>query len=404
MKVLVWILLGLIGCIIVLSLLSLLIFGWYDKAVNNPEPSNKHITFVGNDKKLYDNCTSSQNADGSIIIASVLSRYRTPLNQISLIKLSPIGKFMWEKKISFARFTFWDLIPGILRGGKGRQDLNLLGINFVDGKYYLLLNRFNLKVNEPYILTFDAKGKLSNTTKIKLEMEKTAPAKSIMQKNFAYLGYQDLPSKLLCLAKLDIKTGNVINNSMLFYKQDSLSIYTIAADQADTTVSMTAYDGKNGCSYYMYTKSAELQEYFRTKPSSQFTVLKYIGARLYGVVKDDSLLQIVDLTSLSKPLIVVSDTPPDKNFRAKDLQLINGNFYVTIDVINPKAKEYGVDVIVRRYTPNREKPREYLIRGRGSETSFRLFATADKQLIVLGNSTSTKLERSMKVFASKFPL
>jgi hypothetical protein len=395
---------AIIATLLVMLFAAWKIYGWYFRSTNNPEPFNKNITFVGNDDRHYNYSQAMQNTDGSIVIASVLSGYRKPQPEVSLIKLSPLGKFEWEKIIHFTQPTFWNLVPSIIRRNKGIQSLNIQSINFVDGSYYLLLNRFNGKMKEPYILKLDVQGKLLTSTKIKLEMERFAPTQSFMQNNYAYLSYLDLKSKMLCLAKLDIKTGNVINNPMLFYKQDSLLVRALTADKADTTVSVTAYDRKTGCSFYMYTRTNDLKEYFRTQPGSEFTVLKYFGDKLYGVVKEDSLLQIVDLTSLSKPLILVTDKPPYQDFRARDLQIINGNLYVIFDAKNAMNKEFRYDAFVRKYSPDGDKPKEYLMQGKGMESPQRIFATADKQIIVIGFSTSTSLDRGVRVFASKFPL
>jgi hypothetical protein len=284
------------------------------------------------------------------------------------------------------------------------QHLNILGINNVDNKYYLLLNRYNRKVYEPYILIFNSDGKRLSTKKVKLQMVKIAPAVATMHEKFAWLSYLDLPNKMLCLAKLDIKTGEVLNNSMLFFKQNRLYQTAIAADQADTTVAITAYDRKAGCSFYEYSKTTDLKEYFRTKPTSKFTVLKYIGDKLYSVVKEDSLLDVVDVTDLQKPLIIMSEKPAFKDFIARDLQIINGNIYVTFDAESQKGKSYLYDTVIHKYTSFKELPKEYLIQGKGAEQAINIYGTNDKQIMVIGQSTSTAGGKGMRVFATKFAL
>lgn len=403
MKTVGWISLAIIGVIIIMLYASWQIYGWVYRGTNNPEPFNKNLTFVGNDNRNYSSSKTYQNMDGSIIIASVMIKMTSPHKEIDIMKLSSTGKLLWEKTFSFARFTFWDLVPAIIRRGRDVQHLEIQGINLVDGKYYLLVNRYNGSMFEPFILTLDTSGKKLSSGKVKLELDMEAPVKSIMQNNYAYMSYLDLATKMLCFAKIDVKTANIIINPMLFYKQDSLLINTIAVDKADTTVSMTAYDSKKGCSIYMYTPTLDLKEYIRTEPTSEFTFLKYIGDKLYGVVKEDSLLRIVDLTSFVRPLIVFTDTPPYKDFRAKDLSLINGNFFVALDVDNPQATDYRRDVVIRKYTPNGEEPKEYVIQGKRTENAYKLYPLSDQNLIVIGSS-SMNLNNGFRVFATKFKL
>jgi len=281
MKIFKWIIIGLISVITLLFVASWMYYGWHYRTPDNPVPDNKNLTFIGNDNRFYYNSKACQLKDSSIVIASVLARPKKNRDAVSIMKLSPGGMFLWEKKFSFAKLSFWDFVPAVIRKGKGHQFLNTLSINNLDGKYYILLVRYNLKVLEPFLLTLDSNGNLLNSDKVNLKLDRYTPIKSFMQNNYAYLSYLDTMVKMICVAKLNIKTGDVINNSLLFYKQDSLYFNAITADKADTTISLTAYDSKNGCSYYMYTPQYGLKEYFRTEPSSEFTILKYIDEKLY---------------------------------------------------------------------------------------------------------------------------
>jgi len=398
------IILGLIGIVVLLFIASWLIYGWYYRTTNNPQPDNKKITFVGNVNRSHYYSKACQLKDGSIAIASVLSRSDKIRDNISIIKLSAEGEFLWEHKFAFAKLSFWDFVPALLRKGKGHQYIKTLSIDFTDDKYYLLLNRYNLKIYEPHILTLDSQGKLLNSYKMQLKISLNTSSKGFIQNNFAYLSYLDQTDKILYVAKLDIKTGDLINKSMLFFKQNDLNLTAFAADKADTTISLTAYDSKKGCSFYMYTPKDDLKEYFRTSPNTEITVLKYIDDKLYGIIKEDSLLRIVDLTSLSKPLILETDIPRYKRFKVKDLQFINGDFYVCMDVTNQDKHEFSNDIVINKYSHTNETSSGYLIQGKNYETASYLFKTADNQMIVIGNSGSMKPGKSYRVFASKFKL
>jgi hypothetical protein len=381
-----------------------MIYGFIFRNTNNPEPLNKNLTFVGNNNSSYTNCKTFQNPDSTIIIASVMTKISSPHQKISIMKLSSVGKHLWEHEFRFSRFSLWDIVPAILRRNKGMQYLNIQGINLVDDKYFLLVNRFNGKVSEPFILTLDKSGKLLNSKRIDLELSLHASTKTFMQNNYAYMAYLDLTAKMLCLAKIDVKTSDILINPMLFYKQDSLYINAITVDKNDEMVSLTAYDSKVGCSFYAYTKDDDLKEYFRTEPTSEFTVLKYIGDKLYGVVKEDSLMRVVDLTSLSRPLIVFSDTPEYVKYKARDITIVNNAFYIAYDVDNPSDKDYRNDVALRKYTSAQEKPVEHLFQGKGYEAVYKIYTLQDKHLVVIGSSSSMSLNKGLRIFATKVAL
>lgn len=404
MKIFKWIIIVLIGLAVILFIASWLYYGWHYRTPDNPKPDNDNFTFIGNDNRNYYNSKACQLKDSSIVITSVLSKPKRFRDGISIIKLSPEGNFLWEKKFAFANLSFWDFVPAVIRKGKGYQFVNALNINFLDGNYYILLVRYNLKVLEPFLLKLDLNGKLLSSVKVNLKLDRYTSIKSFMQHNYAYLSYLDTMDKMICVAKLNIKTGDIINNSMLFYKQDSLYFNAITADRADTTISLTAYDKKKGCSYYMYTPTNGLEEYFRTEPSSEFTLLKYINEKLYGVVKEDSLQRIVDLTSLSKPLILFTDIPEYKYYKAKDLLIVNGDFYVCLDVINRDKHGLNKDIVINKYAKNNEKSTVYIIQGKKYENASYLFRTTDNQMLVIGNSSSMKLGRGYRVFTGKFKL
>lgn len=399
-----WFILIIAALVIALLYSSWMIIGFVYRSSNNPESANKNLTFVGNDNRSYLNSKIYQNADSTIIIVSVLSKITSPHQQINIMKLSNIGKPVWEKRFRFAKVILWDLVPAILRRNKGVQYLNIQGINLVGDKYHILVNRFNGKVYEPYILVVDKEGILQEQHRIDLELELNTSTKTFMQNNYAYMSYLDLTAKMICFAKIDVKTAEVVLNPMLFYKQDSLYINAIAVDKNDDMVFLTAYDSKVGCSFYAYTKDEDLKEYFRTEPTSEFTALKFINAKLYGVVKEDSLMRVVDLTSLSKPMVVFSDTPAHKKYRVRDLTIINNSFYLAFDVDNPNDKNYRNDVLIKKYLSPSQEPVEHLIQGKGFETVYGLYPLPHKSMLVIGNSSSMSLNKGLRVYATKIPL
>jgi len=123
-----------------------------------------------------------------------------------------------------------------------------------------------------------------------------------------------------------------------------------------------------------------------------------------GVVKEDSLLRILDLTSLSKPLILFTDIPEYIHYQAKDLQIVNGDFYVCLNVINRNNNALNKDILVCKYAKNNEKSTVFIIRGKKYENASYLFRTTDNRMLVIGNSNSMKTGKGYRVFTGKFKL
>jgi hypothetical protein len=402
MKILRWIILAVFIILLTLVLALMLYQGWYNRLQNMPEPTNKNMTFVGNDSAWYQYSKACQSSDGSIIIASSLMKKGRIRDEVSIIKLSPDGNFLWEKKFTFARTTVWDLIPAVFRKNKGHQNLQIAGISQSDNKYYVLLTRRNDRLDEPFVLEISAEGRLLKSTLVKLEIQNGASHKAFLQNGIAWLAFLDYKDKMLNLAKIGLKTPEVKLNAMLFFKQDSLHIKNIIADPKDSTAAIIAYDKQKGCSFYLYNKKFDLKEYFRTASGSEFTVLKYVNNKLLGVIREDSLLEIIDVTVYDKPLIPVQEIIMDKEFRPTALLENDGNFYVCLDTYPKGGKRSGQDIELRKYNSKGEKISTAAIGGKYSESAFGLFAGKDSTLIVIGRSLSGKFRSGIRLFVSKF--
>jgi hypothetical protein len=403
MKKTLIIILAVVGTIIVVFFAIWKVYGWAYRNANNPEPFNKNLTFIGNDNRTYMFSKTVQNPDSSIVIASVLIKMTSLHKEIDVMKLSSTGQLLWEKEFPFERFSMWDMVPGLIRRGRDAQQLEIQGINLVEGKYYLLLYRYNDAVYAPYILTLDADGKMLGYKKVPLAITMSSPH-SYMQDNYAYMSYLDNAVKKLFLVKVDIRNGTILDKASLPYSQDSLYINTIIADKADSTVSLTAYDSQQGCSLYQYTKAGNLKEVFRTKPDTDYTVLTYLNNKLYGVANTDSLVMITDLSDALAPKVILSDKPGYPKVRGRGLLQRGKDLYLVIDVDNPQAKVYRHDVLIRKYTSDKIKPSDYLIQGKRNEYTYKIYPLKDGKQIVIGSSLSMSLNKGFRVFATKIAM
>jgi hypothetical protein len=404
MKILKWVVISVVVVIISLVLAAWLMGGWFFKLQDKLEPPQENMTFVGSDSAWYQYSKACQGTDGSIIIASTLSKNGRIRDDISILKLSPQGSFLWEKKFTFARTTIWDFIPAFIRRNKGHQYVQIAGISQSDNKFYILLTRRHDKLDEPFMLEINANGELVKSTPIKLNIENGASRQAFLQNDSAYLAYLDYKDKMVNLAKIDLKTSEIKLSAVLFFKQDSLLINDIIADPKDSTVSIIAYDNKKGCSFYRYTKQFDLKEYFRTAPGSEFTVLQYNENKLYGVIREDSLLEVIDLTVYDKPLIVVKDILLEEKFRPSGLLMHNGTYYVTLDEFGENIKTHGQDIDFRKYDGMGKLVFNATIGGWNYETCFGLFDGADSTIIVLGRSLDVKYNKGTRIFVSKFKM
>lgn len=402
MKVLRW----LLPVLVVLFLLSLFtvwnMFGWLSRSVDNPEQPNKSFAFAGNDPRFYNYTKACQNSDGSFAIASALSDRKSNLDAVSIIRLAADGSFAGEHVFTFARPSLWTVAPWFVRGGKGHQNIRTLGISPSEKGYQLLLTRRKADMEELFILDLNDMGELTDTKPVKLQIEADTQLGALLQNGYAFLTFLNGTEKLFNLAKIDLASAEVVMNPMLFYRQQNLRINAVAADPADTTVSIVAYDEEKGCSFYQYTPQTDLKEYFRTAPGSEFTVLKHIGERLISVIREDSLLEVMDLIIFDKPVIAVLDTLPGMEFRAIDIAELDGDYYVCLDFYPRGNEQHAQNIQVRKYGQDGLKPLPYLIQGRGYETAKAIFTTSDRHLLVIGNSSSRQTDKGSRVFTSKF--
>jgi hypothetical protein len=208
--------------------------------------------------------------------------------------------------------------------------------------------------------------------------------------------------------KIDLNSGNVLTRDSHKTLAQVPAIESIITDTTDSTVYVSVVDGKvEGSFIYKYTQAKGFEDYYRTEPLHRFNNLRFINNKLLLTVKTDSLLEVIDITNPHKPVVMVHDKLSFPNWYASDLAMIDSNVYVCFSYASPirkKKEDINADVMVRKYTPNGKQQAEFVIQGKKIEMYPQMYVMPDKQLIVLGSSFSTRSDKLMRVFATKFKL
>jgi hypothetical protein len=397
LRISLFVIIGLVLLVVILNLLAFLPF----LLKENVEPHNRNLNFVGENSGHYYYGGAFQNPDGSVFIVASLTSFTFQKNYISLMKLKPDAQLLWETKTNTSPLNRKGHLPSFLFKDGSEDDFQLRGLTVWQNEIYVLASDQQKSITHYNILEFDLDGNFQSSREVNLELDKTAGPTTLLHNGWAYICYRNHKDKMLCLAKLDLKTGQVAQTVMMFYKKLRLQDITFAADDADSTVYLAATDYVTKASSFFVSKQNEIKEYFRNRSGTHMPLLKYLNGKLYGVVREDSLLQIIDLSNLNKPQVLVTDKPALKNYQVSDLAIVDGSFCLALNCKVEKTGEYDMDVVVKKYKPGIVEAQEFLISGRKPERANQLFATPDKQLLVLGTSASVKPTRGLRIFASR---
>lgn len=371
--------------------------------------SAKSQESAGNDVRSYQGSKTYPLKDGSIAVLSVLKPSNAGSDAISFIRLSPDGEVLLENIFELQQVRLLNKIKSLLQPSERRFKIEILGvtgesIDLKDPLIYVLVLLRRGSQTDLYRLALTQDGNKSFWDRIDLQIHSDTQIKAFLDEFVSFVGYLNKQEKLLCLATVMLNNATLTDNAMLFYRQDSLHINSIAgnailaveknryyakARNSGTLAWMTAYNSKKGCSFYSHTRPKALVEHFRTNPKTDILLLKYIEDKLYGVVKEDSLLEIIDFTDFDKPVIKVMFQPSYSDFRVNDLHLIDGSFIV---LLNHNT--------IFKFVPQSEL---HLVIGWGEELhSGSIIPLSDGQFFLIANSMKVLSDNRHRLFIRKF--
>lgn len=392
--------------LLILAIIAL--YGWSEllwlqqARTDNVESFNRNMHLIGKDRGYYYFGKAFQNPDGTVYTASLLTdRYQ--LREYAIIqKLNKDLNLLWERKSRLDRFNIKDLLPAVLQRSDPKLHYEVVDITLRDKTIYVLAwDKSDFKP-VPLILHFDQNVQLLRRVKVNLTLETNAYPSTRFHNGFAYICYLSQEDKMLCLAQIDPVSGEIVNTAMKFWNKLNPEYNSFAFNPADSTAAIALYDYKSNLSSYLTVRGDSFTEHFRTAPGTLIRTLEYLDGRMYGVVQEDSLLQIIDLTNPNLPLVNMSDKPVYKNYQVCGLTKLQESFYLTLNVpVDFGKKTQQGDVFVIRYSAV-DKPAPYRIGGMWFDLAEQIFATADSQVAVMGTSFSHRPSVGLRNFASKF--
>lgn len=393
-------LIGIIALALSLALLVFIIY--FSSSETQIQESTKQINdntiLIGSKQGNYSHSTACQTEDGAVLIASILSPEAGKPDEVSIIKLSSDGNFVWEQTFTLGKKSKLD----ILKRNKEIQALRTHQISSYQNHYYMVLTSQEQQSEAPFILRIDQDGALLESKKVDLKLESGTSLQSYINKDKLYLSFIDSREKMLSLSKIDLLTAEVLQTSIRFIRQKNLVINAVAADPADAIISVVAYDNEFGCSFFQYTPQTDLKEVFRTQVATDIAALKYYENKLYGAVKEDSLLEVVDLTDLGKPLIKVTDILTAKDFRLIDLLIADGKFHVLAKT--RYDKEDGAEGILAEllsYNFDGSLAGKKSLPGSDSDLEKQIISIKDKPVFILGESSGYADSKVSRLFIKK---
>ncbi len=387
---------GLTALALSLSLLVLMLSPGCIKKTNQEGAVrlDDNTILLGTQAGDYHFSTTCQMQDGVIMIASVLSPRSGKQDLVSVIKLSANGEFIGEQIFPLHKESILSLLK---QKGKG-QSLRTHQISHHQNHFYVLLTAQAKQTEIPYILKLDQNGSLLETLKVDLELESGTSIKTCVNAEILYLSYLNNREKMLCVSKIDLLSARVLQTSVRFFRHKNLSINAVAANPADSIFSVVAYDKELGCSFFQYTPQTDLKEMFRTQPATDITALKYFENKLYGAVKEDSLLEVIDLTELGKPLIRVTDIPSAKDFRLVDLVLDKAGFHLLAKSYNlvDEKKSFMAEII--SYNPDGSSAAEKSFPINESDTLRQIIDDNGTPVFILGEGSDYMESKASRIF------
>lgn len=397
---------GFIIGIIILVILGL--YAWSEllrlqqTRTDNVESFNRNMQLIGKDRGYYYFGKAFQNPDGTLYTASLLTD-RSHLREYAMIqKLDANLDLIWERKSRLDRFNIKDLLPAVLQRSDPKLHYEVVDITLRDKTIYVLAwDKSDFKP-VPLILHFDQDGQLLRRVKVDLFLATNAYPSTRFYQGFAYICYLDQADKMLCLAQIDPASGKVVNTAMKFWNKLNPEYNSLVFNAADSTAAIALYDHKSNLSSFFTVRGKSITEHFRTAPGTLIRTLEYLDGRMYGVVQEYSLLQIIDLTNPNLPLVNMSDKLGYKNYQVCGLTKLQESFYLALNVpVDFGMKTQQGDIFVVKYSAV-DKPAPYRIGGMRFDLAEQIFATVDSQVAVMGTSFSHRPSVGLRNFASKF--
>lgn len=385
-----------------LALLSFIYF-YSSKQVQEQktyEPESENMTFFGTQQGSYQYSTACQADDGTIMIASVLTPDSGKTDKVSIIKLSANGDFLWEKAFDLKEKSWLDFL-------KRDKDLPLrtLQISFYQNQYYVVLtqtDKLSSRQELPFILQISPDGDLLASKPVELILLKGSSVQSCLNGDKLYLSYIDQNDKALFLSRIDLLTAEVLQTYVSFIRQKNLVINAVAADPADSVISVVAYDKEYGCSFFRYTPQTDLKELFRTQINTDIKVLKYYNGRLYGAVKEASLLEVIDLTNQAKPLIKVTDNSFANDFRLIDMTIVNGYFTVLVKTgLDNPDKADKIEALLLTYNMDGQRVVALTYHSNDYDSEKQILAVLANPIFILGESSDISDSGKSRLFIKK---
>jgi hypothetical protein len=378
---------------------------WLQQArTDNVESFNRNMRLTGRDRGYYYFGKAYQNPDGTVFTASLMTD-RNHLREYAIIqKLNKDLNLLWERKRRLDRFNIKDLLPAVLQSSDPKLQYEVVDITVQDKTIYVLAWDKRGNSPSPLILHFDQEGQLLRKVNVNLFLETNAYPSTRFNNGFAYICYLSQEDKMICLTKIDPVSGKIINTALKFWNKLYPEYNSFAINSADSSAAIALYDYKRNLSSYFTVRGDAFTEHFRTAPGTLIKALEYLDGRMYGVVQEDSLLQIIDLTNPKLPLVNMSDIPVYKNYQVCGLTKLQESFYLALNVpVDYEKSSQQGDIYVIRYSVA-DKPAPYRIGGMRIDLAKQIFATPDSQIAVMGTSCSHRPAVGMRNFVSKFRL
>jgi hypothetical protein len=356
------------------------------------EKSNINLNFVDLNKGDYAFSRACLLNDGSVLIASTI--LKEP-GTVSLIKLSPEMKFIWERK-----YTEKPVNPGTLLF-QHKSTLTISDIQLINEKCYFYAIREKEGIYNPVSISTDLDGNLLNYLTVPYTVSSHTPPKcTIMDKSAFFVWYNDI-DKTIILDKISLDNAKITGKTFIYLIQDNLKITSISTDQAKGVVFITTYDSFKGSSLLTYNTLEGLRLINDTDKYQTLQMAAYIDSKLYVVATKDSSLAIGLIHANKDPEKMLSMSFTTDKFMPKVLLKKDEVFYIGIDEQNPK---YGQDAVILKYKADNSKAGEFIIRGKFSETLNQLLILPNGEMLAIGNSSSHRFGKGSRVYATKFKL
>jgi len=378
-----------IGLLVILFILKLVgvLPNQYANAKNN-------LNFIGTGKGIYEYSDKFQNPDGSFYVVSTLNDWKIQNTRISIMKLSPDIKMLWEK-----------LIPVPYEGPKDAViSYFIKNVTVWNDHIYLLATEKTRKEIHLVVIQLSLDGQLLKTTPIQSEIESEFQYKTFCSGQFAYVAYIDHAAGQICLQKIDMQKALSVSTAKTPFHQKALKIKSIIVDPDHSSGCLTIYDPSTSISSWYRFIDNNLKETVQTKPGTEIIALKHNGNKLYGIIREDSLLEVADLTDAGKPIILVTDKIDFNMYRPQDLAVVNGGYAVCFNYYLYKGKKRNEHVVIRKYTTGFSKFTIQNLQSREFDNARSITVTPDGSLLAFGNSVGGGMLNMGRIFANKFKM